>query len=133
MAAHSRHTTQRQAVLRAVKISASPLTAQQVFNAARPSDRSIGIATVYRNLRALSRSGEVVVMDGEDGVKRYLGHSHHEAVFACQRCGRVRRMSSRTLDGYVQRKMPGAQVVFFSRLQAQGLCTRCSGNYVRLR
>ncbi len=122
----TRHTAQRQSVLRAVKTSDSPMSAFQAFRAARALDRRIGIATVYRNLRALTRSGEIVVMDGDDGARRYLGHSHHDAAFTCQRCGRVRRMSSRTLDGYVQRKMPGMQVVFFSRLQARGLCTSCA-------
>ena len=126
-----RRTTQRQAVLRAVKTSGSAVTASQVLRLTRASDREIGVSTVYRNLRMLQRNGEIVVVEADDGVKRYLGHSHHEAVFTCQRCGRTRRLTSRTLDGYVQRKMLGRQEVFFSRLVANGLCTTCTRNIVR--
>jgi len=117
----SRHTKQRQCILRAIKASTRAITADDI--------RAIsGCAktTLYRNLEWLTKRGEIAVVDSDDGVKRYIGHSHHEATFTCQRCGRTRHLMSRTLNDYVQRKMFGPQTVMTSRLMGNGLCTDCT-------
>ncbi|MFH0829215.1 MAG: transcriptional repressor [Candidatus Kerfeldbacteria bacterium] len=122
MQASSRHTTQRRRILAKVKKSAAPLSAEEIIRA----EPGFARATVFRNLDLLAKRGEIVVVETNDGVRRYIGHSSHEAVFHCQRCGKTRRLSSKTLDDYVQRKMDGAQVVFYSQLIGYGLCTSCA-------
>lgn len=121
----TRRTQQRQAVLRTVKLSPQPLDADQIHDRLRKFAPSISAATVYRNLDYFTKRGEVYRVEGEDGIKRYIGHSFHEVVFRCQRCGKVRALPSETLQTYVNRKMWGKQAVFFSRLTAQGLCGEC--------
>jgi Fe2+ or Zn2+ uptake regulation protein len=116
-----RHTRQRQRILRAIKSSTRPVTADAV-RAATGSAKT----TLYRNLEWLAKRGEIAVADADDGVKRYVGHSSHEATFTCQRCGKTRTLTSRTLNDYVQRKMFGPQTVMTSRLSASGLCTDCT-------
>ncbi len=122
-----RHTKQRQHILRAIKASTRPVTADAVRSVA-----GCAKTTLYRNLGWLVTRCEIAVVDSDDGVKRYVGHSHHEATFTCQRCGKTRRLTSRALHDYVQRKMFGPQTVMTSRLSASGLCTDCTKQLKRL-
>lgn len=120
----SRHTDQRQAVLRAVKFSSEPLTAAAMLQRLRTA--GLSRATLFRNLRRLVTNGEISAIEGHDGVTRYVGHAYHEALFRCQRCGRKRQLKSQTLPGYVDRKMFGRQSIMTSQLIAQGLCASCA-------
>src|SRR5699024_10623815 len=52
---------------------------------------TVGLATVYRNLQALSRSGRLDVLVAGDGESLYrqcedTGHHHH---LVCRECGRT--------------------------------------------
>ena len=127
-----RHTSQRQRILFAVKAEKGLLTARQVLAVVRKVMPRIGAATVYRNLDSLCSRGELFMVDGDDGRRQYVGHAHHEALFRCQRCKNVRRLNSKTLDDYVQRKMFGPQTIMTSRLTASGLCTACTKRLKRL-
>lgn len=129
----TRHTKPRQLVLRTVKLSPVALTARQVHQRVRQAHPSAGSATVYRNLDWLAKRGELYRVEGDDGVKRYIGHSFHQVLFRCQRCGKVRELPSDSLQTYVNRKMWGRQTVFFSRLTAQGLCGSCLQRLKKLR
>lgn len=122
----SRHTRQRQVVLWSVKAADAGRTPEQVWQDAQRLMAGIGRATVYRNLELLTGRGEIYRFEGEDGVRRYFGHVFHQANFSCQRCGQQRRLSSQTLNQYVDRKIFGNQTVFLSRLIAQGLCASCT-------
>lgn len=127
-----RHTNQRQLILRAVKASAQPMTAEQVLRVVQGTNPDLGRSTTFRNLDFLSKRGEIIAIETADGVRRFLGHMFHEAVFRCQRCGKAKRLSSRTLNDYVQRKMFGPQTIMSSRLSASGLCTDCTKQLKRL-
>lgn len=121
-----RHTVQRQLVLRFIKLSARPQSAEDVWRAVRRHDRDIGQATIYRNLQLLVRRGEIFRTDSRDGLRRYIGQPWHAAMFTCQRCGKERRLRSRTRPAYVDRKMFGDQIVVVSELTATGLCGGCA-------
>ena len=120
-----RHTKSRQAVLRAVKLSPQALSAEQVLTRVKPWVPEANRATVYRNLDFLTRRGEIYRVDSQDGIKRFIGHAFHSVQFTCQRCGQIRQLPSESLQEYVNRKMWGKQAVFFSRLNAHGLCGSC--------
>lgn len=109
-----------------VKLSPAALTADQVFTLVKRSCPETGLATVYRNLEFFTKRGEIYRVESDDGIKRYIGHTSHEVRFRCQRCGQERSLSSDGLQDYVNRKMWGKQIVFFSRLTAQGLCAPCT-------
>lgn len=120
-----RRTTQRQTILRTVKFSVEPVTAEAVAAAVKKFLPGVGVATVYRNLQHLVERGEIYRVESRDGVRRYVGHTHHTAVFTCQRCGKERHLKSQSLPAYVDRKMFGDQVVTVSQLTASGLCAAC--------
>ncbi len=85
-----RRTRQRDAIRAAFSKAARPLAVQEAHSLAMKSVPGLGIATVYRNIKALVDEGalEAVELPGE--APRYeasgLAHHHH---FRCNRCERV--------------------------------------------
>ena len=111
-------------MLRTVKFAVEPLTAAEV--GIRLKAQAIKRSTIFRNLQALVAAGEIASMESRDGTTRYIGHLYHEAIFRCQRCHKERRLKSRSLPAYVDRKMFGHQAIIASQLIAQGLCSSCT-------
>lgn len=120
----SRHTEQRQVILRAVKLSLAPVLATELLSRLRKL--GVSRATLFRGLKYYVDRGEIAVIDDGQGKPAYVGHAYHAAMFRCQRCGQTRRLSSRTLPAYVDRKMFGHQSIVTSQLIAQGLCASCA-------
>ncbi len=85
-----RNTRQRGAIRRALQRADRPLSTNEVLSAARGEVGGIGIATVYRNIRALLDEGWLIPVELPGEVPRYelhgKGHHHH---FHCSRCDRV--------------------------------------------
>jgi Fe2+ or Zn2+ uptake regulation protein len=63
-----RNTRQRTAIRDAIAVADRPLLPQEVLDAAQAASPGLGIATVYRNLKALLDEGEVcaVQLPGEN-------------------------------------------------------------------
>ena len=84
-----RATRQNTAIREAIEAAGRPLSPTEVLEDARRHVAALGLATVYRNLKALVDSGaiQVVTLPGE--VARYevaqRGHHHHFRCDACQR------------------------------------------------
>ena len=85
-----RATRQRRAIRRAFERAARPLFPEQVLAAARADVASLGIATVYRNIKALLAEGWLAAIDlpGSATVYERSGKRHHHH-FHCDRCRRV--------------------------------------------
>ena len=85
-----RATRQNTAIRAAIEAAGRPLSPTEVLDEARRHVAALGLATVYRNLKALVDAGaiQVVTLPGE--VARYelaqRGHHHH---FRCDVCQRV--------------------------------------------
>ena len=119
-----RHTTQRQIILRALKLTAEPISAARL--ATQVKKKGISRATLFRALKTYVAGGQIALVEGRDGKPEYIGHVYHQAIFRCQRCGKERRLKSQTLPAYVDRKMFGHQSIVTSQLIAQGLCASCT-------
>jgi Fur family transcriptional regulator, ferric uptake regulator len=131
-----RGTAQRRAILEALHEAPGPLTAQELHGRAREAVEGLGLATVYRNLNELERSGQVVSVHLPGDATRYepsgRGHHHH---FRCVRCDTVFELDvgcplalleDVTLPGGLQ--VTGHELVLF------GLCRECakaSGGHAR--
>jgi len=85
-----RETRQRQAIREAFNQYQGPLSPQQVLNAARLQAPGLGIATVYRTLKALQSDGWLCLVELPGQPARYerSGKQHHHH-FHCQVCGEV--------------------------------------------
>lgn len=88
--ATERNTRQRMAVRRALEANRTPMRAQEIHGDAARVVPGIGLATVYRALKSLIESGEVVTVELPGDTPRYeLAHPHHHHHFRCRSCGRV--------------------------------------------
>lgn len=84
-----RNTRQRTAILETLSRQADFRSAQQIHEQMRADGETVGLATVYRNLQALSRAGRLDVLVAADGESLYrqcedTGHHHH---LVCRECG----------------------------------------------
>jgi Fur family ferric uptake transcriptional regulator len=86
----TRKTDQKAAIRDVLRTAGRPLTAQEILDAAQAEVASLGLATVYRNLKALVTGGELHAVELPSQPVRYEpAHLHHHHHFQCQRCQRV--------------------------------------------
>lgn len=85
-----RRTLQRRAIQRVFRESVRPLSVQEILELAKDYVPTIGIATVYRDVKRLTEEDWLHVVELPGEVTRYersnLDHHHH---FSCQKCKRV--------------------------------------------
>ena len=84
---NNRRTSQRSAIVRVVRDAPGPLRPLEILGLASRIVPTLGIATVYRQLRRLQDAGEVRAVDLGINDVRYeptdRGHHHH---FLCREC-----------------------------------------------
>ena len=84
--AQARLTPQRRAVLEAIENSDGPFTAVELFERARRSKPRLGLATTYRTLELLRRTGSLHALAGAAYIRCSPEHHHH---LVCLSCGSV--------------------------------------------
>jgi Fur family transcriptional regulator, ferric uptake regulator len=85
----TRVTPQRQAVLDAIAASEGGFTLVELYDRARIAEPRLGLATVYRTIELLRRTGSIrpLATDGRPTyVRCHAGHHHH---LVCTVCGQV--------------------------------------------
>ena len=97
-----RTTKQRLAISAVFQDESSFMTAQQVFDALRDGDVSVGLATVYRALQTFDEAGEVDSILTESGESLYRActtpqHHHH---LLCRRCGTAIELEAPALEDW---------------------------------
>lgn len=86
------------------------LSALEIHDALRASGSRVGIASVYRTLEGLDRSGLVERVDLGDGVTRFepaRGGEHHHHHFLCGDCGKVEPFADPALESALERLAGG--------------------------
>jgi Fur family ferric uptake transcriptional regulator len=82
------------------------LSAQEIHDGLRDEGARVGIASVYRALEGLDRSGLVQRIDLGDGIARYEpahdGGDHHHH-FVCDDCGKVEPFEDAALEAALAR------------------------------
>ena len=84
-------TRQRRAVLKAFLESDNHVSVEELYSAISETEPKVGLATVYRTLALLTKSGLASEMDFGDGQKRYehsYMHAHHDHM-VCTECGKI--------------------------------------------
>ena len=127
-----RNTRQRSAIRDAIAGAHRPLLPQEVLEAAQSQVPGLGIATVYRNLKALVDEGELqaVTLPGENPRFELVGHGHHHH-FQCRDCGRV--FDVHACPGDLQRLAPAGFTVDGHDLTLYGRCRDCAAPPARQR
>ena len=119
-----RNTRQRSAIRDVIAQAARPLLPQEVLAAAKREVPGLGIATVYRNLKALVQEGELkpVNLPGENPRFEVVGHHHHHH-FQCRQCQRV--FDVHACPGDLSRLAPRGFTVEDHDLTLYGRCGDC--------
>jgi len=118
-------TRQRQVILGILRQASQPLTAQEIRERASRDSAGIGLATVYRALKAFMARGEIAQVEIPGSPPCYeptdRGHHHH---FICQHCRRVFDLPGcvRDLDGLAPQdfQVERHEIVLY------GLCSVCA-------
>jgi Fur family ferric uptake transcriptional regulator len=86
-----RRTVPRAAVVEAIRVAPHALTPPEILVAAKRRYPQVGIATVYRAIHSLIRSGEVaeVNLPGETSSRYEIAEKPHHHHFRCRRCSRL--------------------------------------------
>lgn len=119
-----RNTRQRTAIREAIAQADRPLLPQEVLDAAQAQVQGLGIATVYRNLKALVDDGELrpVNLPGENPRFELSSHGHHHH-FQCRGCQRV--FDVHACPGDLSALAPPGFEVDGHDLTLYGLCKDC--------
>ena len=120
-----RDTAQRRAIRRVLEESGRPLGALEVLQGSRRDAPGLGIATVYRALKALGAQGAVATVEIPGEPPRYeaagKGHHHH---FLCERCGKAYELGG--CLGGLKALLPRGFRMTTHELLLQGRCAACA-------
>lgn len=119
-----RSTRQRHAIRATLAAAQRPLLPQELLASAQAQVPGLGIATVYRSLKALLDEGEVrlVALPGENPRYETVGQGHHHH-FQCRQCSRV--FDVHACPGDLSRLAPAGFTVDDHELTLYGRCREC--------
>jgi Fur family transcriptional regulator, ferric uptake regulator len=119
-----RNTRQRGAIRRVFSSLHRPLSPAEVLDAAKAEVPALGIATVYRTIKAMVDEGEIASIDVPGEAPRYeiahLGHHHH---FHCRACNKVFEVEGCPTD--IPKLAPPGFVADGHEVMLFGRCVTC--------
>lgn len=119
-----RNTRQRDVIREVFASAGRPLTPQEAAGLAQERMPSLGLATVYRTVKALAESGWLVCINVA-GTNLFelasKGHHHH---FHCSRCDRTYDIDG--CGGALEHLVPAGFVLEGHDLTLTGRCRTCS-------
>ena len=95
-------TKQRRTVLKAFLECNTHISVEELYNNVLKTEPKVGLATVYRTLALLTKSGLALEMDFGDGQKRYESiHNivHHDHM-VCTECGKIIEFNHPLIEKY---------------------------------
>jgi len=123
-----KHSSKRLTIVESILTSKKHLTAEELYTKVKKTDKSIGIATVYRTIKLLADCGLVRELRFKDETPSYepvLGQYHHGHL-VCLKCGEIKEVSD-TKTEELQSKLAkenGYDLQSY-RLDLFGICPKC--------
>jgi len=128
-ASSGRSGTARSAVVEFLGRQNCCVSAQEIHDGIRASGVRVGIASVYRALEGLDRSGLLQRIDLGDGVGRFepaLAGGEHHHHFVCDECGKVEPFEDTALEAALERIAGGrGYAVAAHDVVLRGGCGEC--------
>jgi Fur family ferric uptake transcriptional regulator len=124
-----RKTKQREAIRRVLESAGRPLAPGEVLAGAAPAAPGLGMATVYRNLKAMTADGSLRAVELAGEAARYeVAHLHHHDHFRCSACSRVFDIECAMdgIPGGAAAMVPNGFRVESHELVLRGLCAECA-------
>ena len=122
----ARITKQRETIIEVLRSTTCHPTVDWIYDEVRKEIPNISLGTVYRNLKLLRESREILEIDLSGTFSRFDGNSDNHYHFRCDKCGRVFDVDepvNKELDERVARKTGFA--ISHHRLEFRGLCQEC--------
>jgi Fur family ferric uptake transcriptional regulator len=119
-----RDTAQRRAIRDVFEGSERPMGPREVLDAAQSTVPSLGIATVYRTVKALVEEGWLVAVElpGEPPRYELSGKKHHHH-FVCDSCDRVFEVDG--CPGNLRAVVPTGFQLERHEVVLYGVCSAC--------
>ena len=121
-------TKQRRTVLKIFLESKDHVSVEELYNTVLKTEPKIGLATVYRTLALLTKSGLALEMDFGDGQKRYESSymSVHHDHMVCTECGKILEFNHPLIEKYQEEVAKQKNFKITShKLDLFGLCEDC--------
>ena len=121
-------TKQRRTVLKIFLESKNHVSVEELYNTVLKTEPKIGLATVYRTLALLTKSGLALEMDFGDGQKRYESSykSLHHDHMVCTKCGKILEFNHPLIEKYQEEVAKQQNFKITShKLALFGLCKDC--------
>jgi Fur family transcriptional regulator, ferric uptake regulator len=119
-----RDTQQRDAIRSTLMEAGRPLSIGELLQSARRKVAALGIATVYRNLKAMQTAGEIAPVEFPGRAPFWeiapAAHHHH---FICSACEKVYEVKG--CLGDFKRLLPEGCVLEQHEVLLQGKCSSC--------
>lgn len=120
-----RNTLQRQAILEVLKENKRPLSVQEVLELSKIKCPGLGVATVYRNLKALVADEKLKTVEMPGNIVLYeLPRADHHHHFSCVSCLKVFDIDACGLN--LKRLLPAGFEVQRHEILLSGFCSSCS-------
>jgi len=122
-----RKTKQRAAIQAAIENNSHPLSVEELHAIAAKEVENLGIATVYRALKALCEEGIIQRIEIPGEQPRYeAGHLHHHHHAYCNRCDKV--FEAEGCFSKIDSLAPNGFAVERHEITFYGVCATCSKN-----
>ena len=121
-------TKQRRIVLKSFLECKNHISVEELYNIVLKTEPKIGLATVYRTLALLTKSGLALEMDFGDGQKRYESSykSVHHDHMVCTECGKILEFNHPLIEKYQEEVAIQKNFKITShKLDLFGLCQDC--------
>ena len=121
-----RQTKQRNTIIKEVMSAEGPLSIAEIHERASAKVSRLGIATVYRTIKALKEEGQVVVVElpGEEARYEPVGRGHHHH-FRCLSCDQTFDLELCPVGIPQGATLPGGYTVEDHNLTLYGRCSVC--------
>lgn len=124
-----RSTRQKRALAAVLSTGDAFRSAQELHAQLQARGETIGLTTVYNQLRSLAETGDVDALRGDDGETRYrrcvTGDHHHHLV--CRRCGRTVEIEGPEVERWAgQMARRNGFVDVTHTVEVHGTCAECA-------
>lgn len=126
-----RMTSQRELIVKVFCKLTDHVTAEELYERLKKTDKSIGHATVYRTLKLLTEAGIGRELHFGEGCVRYepdTGDDHHDHL-VCVKCGKNVEFYDDEIEQLQQKiaEKHGYELIDHS-MNLYGICSKCRAN-----